>query len=171
MNRKNPLPMITDCFAPAPRSVSLNDHRITQALFAFLVFGLLSVAHIYLQFCIRDVKTQHQKLQEQCRNLRQEESRLQHENEALCDAAQLRDWARHERQMVESDPKTQTVAALPDSLKEKYVADAKVRGRDETLDFATVGETQDAPVTRLLLSLVDVNKAFAASPQASSKTR
>lgn len=158
MTRRNRLPKITECIAPAPRTISLNDSRITQTLVAFLILAILSVAHVYLRFTIRDMKLQHCKLQEQHQSLLQEQRRLMHESEVLCDATRLREFGRNELRMIEPDVRTQVVMSIPESMKRRYTEES--RGKEMLADAAGVGG--EVPFRQILSSLADVNKAFAA---------
>jgi hypothetical protein len=162
MAKKAPLPKISGCFAPAPRPVSLNDHRITQALFVFLLLGFLCLAHVYLRFSITDIRLEHRQLQEQNARLQQRLNFLQHQSEKLCDSGYLRDYGLRTLGMVESDPRTHTVAAVPASISDKYL---KELGPVHSVTVATSTEADPAEggLQKFILSLVDANQAFASS--------
>jgi len=167
MAQTTPLPKFTECFAPAPRPVSLNDRRITQALFAFLLLAVLCVAHVYLRFSIRDLKMQQHRQQELHRALLQRENQLRHESETLCDSSRLREYARRELKMVETDPRTQLVASVPTSLRDKYLGNDPAVAPRATMIASAIRaipmEAQKAePIQKFLLSLVEANQAFAA---------
>lgn len=162
MARRQKQARFTQCFVTAPRPVSLNDRRITQALFCFIVLSLLGVGHIYLGFSINDMKLQHMRLQEKQRALLQNESRLQHEKEALCDMERLLDRARYDLGMQEVDPRERQVALVPAVLQERYAvptdgarALAAARVRDDIAD-------QASGVKQFLFSVIAPNKAYAA---------
>ena len=158
MTRRNRLPKITECIVPTPRTISLNDGLISQTLVAFLILAVRSVGHVYLRFTIRDMRLQHCKLQEQHRTLLQEQRRLMHESEVLCDVTRLREFGRNELQMIEPDVRTQVVVALPESIRSKYTEQS--RTQEMLADVA--GGGGELPLHQVLLSLADVNKAFAA---------
>lgn len=129
-----------------------------QAIVAFLVVSVLALAHIHLQFAIRDLRLQHRKYQEQYESLVQKESRIQHENEAFCDSSRLRSYGRA-MSMIEDDILSRNVAVVPGPLMHKYQANrapvqalAQVRAEQESRELT---------VKKVLYSLADVNKALA----------
>lgn len=159
MTRKAPLPKITECFAPAPRSVSLSDSRISQALIAFLVLAALCVGHIYVRFTIRDMRVQQCKLELEFDQFMHEQTRLQSECQQLCESSRLRDVGRHQLGMLENDVRRQVIASVPQDLVAKYTEHPVRLPQPE---IASSPELAGAPVKQILMSLVDVNKAYAA---------
>ena len=150
------LPHVTDCFAPEPRAVSLSERKMAQAVFVFVVAAGLALAHIHLQFAIRDLRAQHRKVQEQHQALVQQQSRVQHDIEAECDSARLRAYGR-DMEMVEPDVHARQTAAVPESLTRKYLGQP-----DPSPVIAQLPEVQkDLTMKEIMFKLADVNKAFA----------
>lgn len=160
MTRKVPLPKITECFAPAPRTVSVNDCRITKAVLAFTVLAVLSVGHIYLRFLIRDMKLQQSQLVEQSDQLQRHAAQLESDCAKLCDSTRLRAVGRYGLHMVEESPQGRIVASVPDSIASKYAA--QPLGSQPAGSVRGTQVADAAPVQQFLMSLVDVNKAYAA---------
>lgn len=151
---------MTDCFAPAPRTVSLSESRMVQAVFVFVVVAALALAHIHLQFATRDLRMQHRKVQEKHQTLVQEESRILHEIEAECDSVRLRAFGR-EMEMVETDVRSQAVASIPESLNQKYLGTVERSKTETVLAGMSDPVVGDLGMKQILFKLADVNKAFA----------
>lgn len=162
MTRSVPLPKITECFAPAPRFVSLSESRITQLLLGFVAVAALSVGHIYLRFANQDIMLQHRQLQEQQSVLVREITSLEQQNAALCDAGRLKEFGLRDMRMVEDPALQRQLASVPSHISRKYSAvgaSDRLIASSELLDAEA---EQQGTVKKVLLSIVDVNKAFAA---------
>lgn len=166
--RSAKLPRISTCDnVRTAKHVSSVRGRLGQSVFAFLVLAMLAVAHVYLRFSIADLRLQQSQLQVRHRERAQVENRLIHENEALCDAQRMRDFARRELHMEESDPRTRVVMVLPDELRTKYTARSGAGGATAAslrALAASADEKVQGTAQRLLMALLDMNKAFASSP-------
>ncbi|MCX7718545.1 MAG: hypothetical protein N2111_09135 [Candidatus Sumerlaeaceae bacterium] len=164
MARKATMPRLTPCFPIAPRRASLTDRRVVAALLVSIVFAAWGVAHIHLRFAIDDMRLQHRRLQEQYRGLELRRMALQGETERMSELERLGQFARYELGMVEQDPRTRVVASVPTDVAAKYVESRSVAAADQGDAADTlIGRLPDVPGKSLLLTLVDVNQAFAAS--------
>ena len=164
MARKVVLPKISDCSSPAPRSSSLTENRVVQALFMFAVVALLGLAHVQLNFAIRDMKMRSRQLQEQRQVMQRQIDRVAYERECLCSNERLREIARKDLKMEELDPRTQAVASVPESVRVRYSDTAMTPAplsREVDLAGAAVAAAQ-GPMQKVLFALVDANKAYAA---------
>jgi len=151
------LPKLNDCVNTVPRPVSLSDRRVSHAVFMFIVVAVLCLGHVYLRFAIRDMKLQHKNLQHQVRSLIQQQSDLIHGNEALCNVEELRNHGRFQLQMVEPSHQERLIASVSTEARARYSEEAI----SLPMQFAEAEENALSPVKKVLLSLVDVNKAFA----------
>lgn len=134
-----------------------------QVLAAAGLVVALAIGHVYLRFVIGDIKMQHRGLQQQREDLFRQAAKLQRENAELCDMARLQKHAAEDLQMVESDPKDRVTAYMPLALRTKYavgVVTPSVAQRASGLEIAQ--ENARTPVERLLLTITDMNRAFAA---------
>jgi cell division protein FtsL len=161
MGKKAHLPQMTDCFAPVPRTVSLSESKMVQAVFICVVLAGLALAHVHLQFVTRDLRMQHRKVQEKHQALMQQQSRLQHDIEAECDSSKLRAFGR-DADMIEPDMRVQAVAAVPSKLVDKYLGVSE-QSQATVVAHAISGDDGhgDLTVRQILYTLADVNKAFA----------
>jgi hypothetical protein len=152
------LPQVSDCFAPIPRTISLNDRRVVQVVFCSVVVMILGLAHVHLHFAMRDARLQHSRMQQQRHALIQAESRMRHDIEGMCDSSRLRAYGR-EMEMVETRPNAQMMASVPAELKTKYMA-ASASPVQNAMQASL--RTEDLTVQSVLFRLADANKAFAA---------
>jgi cell division protein FtsL len=162
MTRSVPLPKITECFAPAPRFVSLNDTRIAQVLLAFVAVAALAVGHIYLRFANQDIMLQHRQLQEQQSVLVREITRLEQQTASLMDSGRLKEFGIRDMRMVETPVLQRKLAAVPASIANKYGAAGASDRLLAASDLMEAEQEQQGVVKRILLSIVDVNNAIAA---------
>lgn len=164
MARKASLPKLNQCSSPAPQRVSLTECRVIEALFAFFVIAVLGLAHIQLKFYICDLKMQHGRLQEQRGKLDQELAFMGTTNETLCDSDRLRTIGLHELSLEQCDPKTQVVAVVPDTLRQKYESRSLPANANRAgMDLAVAGGRGQGgdSIQQFFLSLADMNKAYA----------
>lgn len=155
MAQKTLLPKISDCTAPAPRPVSLSDQRIVQVIGAFVLLSLLCVCHVYLRFTIGDLEVQRQGLQQKAQKLQQQTREIECEIAYLRNSMRLREYAKYQMGMEESDPRTQKTAMISKALEGKYQMAGSAQIAHPTRNSGSL--------TQVLLTLVDANKAFAAS--------
>lgn len=164
MARKATMPRITPCFPIAPRRASLTDRRVVTALFFSLALAFWGVSHVHLRFAIDDARMQHRRLQEQYRGLELKHMALQGETERMSELERLGQFARYELGMVEQDPRTRVVASVGSAVSAKYAESRSVAVAEEAgAADALIGRLPDVPGKSLLLTLVDVNQAFAAA--------
>ncbi|MBX7244605.1 MAG: hypothetical protein K1X53_03850 [Candidatus Sumerlaeaceae bacterium] len=157
MARKSSLPILSDCFDTAPRSASLSDHRITSAIFVFVVIAGLALAHIHLRFAINDLRVQHRELQGDYQDLVRRQQAIQLQNERLADTDTLIAMARS-RGMERVAPSMAEPRALPGDLAAKYSSsDGSV-----VAGLAPVLDTAGASVKDVLIKLVETRSASAA---------
>jgi cell division protein FtsL len=167
MARRAAMPRITPCFPIAPRRASLTDRRVMTALFVSVVLAVWGVAHIHLRFAIDDMRMQHRRLQEQYRALEIRHMTLQGETEQMSELERLGQFARYDLGMVEQDPRTRVVASVPPAVAAKYAESRSVAAADEAgAADVLVGRLPDVPGKSWLLTLVEVNQAFAAATAA-----
>lgn len=107
---------------PVPKPVSLTSNRIIQAMLGAAVIAILALAHIHLQFTIRDMRLQHQRMQMGYRELLQQHAHLERQTAFLQDYKRLQAYAVHELGMREITERP--IAFIPSLLKEKYSSTA-----------------------------------------------
>lgn len=155
------LPRITRCYESRPQKPSLDSRLAIQIVLVAAGLVALGCAHLWLQFAITDVRVQYQKVQQTHRELLQRATLLEHENERLCDVARLREYAVQKLKMVETDPSQRALASLPPEFLRKY-QDQPATSRDSLLAHLGAPDTPTrATIEKLLLTVTDVNKAFA----------
>jgi len=98
--------------------VSLTGSRIVRAIMAAAIIALLSIAHVHLQFKIRDMRLQHQRMQMVKGELLQQRGHLERQNSFLSEPNRLAAYARYELGMEEITERP--VAYLTASHREKY---------------------------------------------------
>jgi cell division protein FtsL len=150
---------ISQCFDVAPRPVSLNDRRALLGLFAFAVVVILAVGHISLRFATRDMMMQHRQLQEKGTLLRRDEAALKHRNEVLCDPERLRNFARRDMAMVETDQRSQVTVALAADVRDRYL-----KASPEAGSAIARNDEQGRDGKGILMSIFDNRSAFAGQP-------
>ncbi|MGI8907357.1 MAG: hypothetical protein ACR2IE_12805 [Candidatus Sumerlaeaceae bacterium] len=160
MTRKATLPKISECIDPMPRVSTFTDARMLQSLAAFVLLGVLALAHVHLQFVRTDMKFQQHELQKRVCYLLQEEQRLQRANETFCDRARLASMASQEK-MKEVDARQQMVAVVPVALRRKYEEPLHMpRGSQSAL---VAGAVPRDTMPERLMTLLDIGNANAAS--------
>lgn len=112
------------------------------------------MGHVYLRFQIADIKVQHVELQRQREELFRKSMELERQNAALCNLPELRQYALQQMQMVDSAPESRQTTLIPAALSDKYKTDAVARASSHE-------EPAKRPLERLLLTLTDMNRAFA----------
>jgi len=161
MTRRASLPKITGCEEPAPQGEVFTEPRMIRAIFVFAVVAALCIAHIHLQFVHTDMKLQHFELQKKLTVLRQEEDRLERENEALCGRQRLAVVAQRER-MQSIDVRRQVVAVVPRSLREKYAAPVPGATLPQMDSLLAAAKPASGKLAEKLVALVDAAPAHAA---------
>lgn len=158
--KKAHLPNITKCYDPVIPQSSLAHSQIMTMLSLFLALALCGIGHVYLQFAVREVRTQQHHVQEERRRLMQRVGQLEQENEALVDPVQLREYARTKLQMQETDPAQQVVTDIPEYLRNKYNGTMSNDNPDGLAEL--LAGSAPAGLVRLVPLLVEADKAFAA---------
>lgn len=111
---------------PVPKPTSLTSTRILQGVLGAALVAVLALAHIHLQFVIRDMRLQHQRMQMGYRDLLQQHAHLERQAAYLKDHKRLYAYARHELGMREITERP--VAIVPSELKDKYGSVALAQG-------------------------------------------
>src|SRR5690606_18209562 len=87
--------------APVPKPLSLTGNRIIQATLVAAFLAFLALAHVHLQFAIRDVRLQHQRMQVGYRELLHQQAHLERSTALLKDNRRLQAFAIQELGMRE----------------------------------------------------------------------
>ena len=148
------LPKLSECLQPAPPRLSLTQRQIVQIVGFSTLLAALAVGHVYLRFQIADIKVQHVELQRQREELFRQSMELERQNAALCNLPQLRQYALQQMQMIDSAVDKRQTTLIPAGLAQKYKTDAVTRAEMRP-------EPPKRAIERLLLTLTDMNRAFA----------
>ncbi len=162
MNRRIPLPKITECVHNHAPDRGISRTRLLRACYPFAVVAALSLAHVHIQFAKTDLLMQAGALQQQERGLQRQLAIVERQTQAI-DFELLKYQGKRLMDMQEmGNPTKDLLATVPVELQRKYKQPLEMDADDVLV--ASIREERSQPegtMKTALLSLVESGRAVA----------
>lgn len=165
MNRRAPLPTITECVNRTKRTSGVSRSQLLRLTYPFLVVCVLSLAHVHLNFAKVDLSLQEGQLQRKRQALKREEHLLAQQLEQLCNPAELKRKGLHQFAMEESEvPTHKQLVQVSTSVRDKYLGPvAPAEGHVEVAAVSLEDEVRGEGMIGQIVTLLDTGSQAVAA--------
>lgn len=162
MNRRIPLPKITECVHGKASEGGITCGKLLRGCYPFFVIAVLCLAHVHLRFAKVDMLMQTSHLQVEQRALQRQLALAERESQAI-DFEQLKIRGRRQLSMqVIENPTKKLMARIPVSVQQKYQRPLDSATNDKMVaQIRSERRRPEKGVKDVLLSVVESGRAVA----------